>query len=76
MTEYQTFFFNLNISYLECRVFYTGQLSNVLLIAENGKTVQVPTHNLRRFVTSTGLKGRYRLLVNHANKIVSFEQIC
>ncbi|WP_077066459.1 DUF2835 family protein [Catenovulum maritimum] len=74
MSYYQIYFFSLDVSYQECSVFYTGQLPNVLLISECGKRIQVPTSNLRRFINSSGLKGRFRMLVDSNNKIMSFEQ--
>lgn len=43
--------------------------------AESGARVQVPTKNLRPFVTSAGIKGRFRLITDQNNKLKSFEKI-
>ncbi|MCU4674683.1 DUF2835 domain-containing protein [Catenovulum sp. 2E275] len=72
---YNIYFFSLNISYLECQVFYTGQLQHALLISEDGCRVQIPIINLRKHLDSRGLKGRFRLLTNTQNKIISFERL-
>ena len=63
------------MSYLECQVLYTGQLQNALLISEDGYRVQIPVVNLKRHIDSRGIKGRFRLLTDINNKIVSFERI-
>lgn len=75
MNSYYTYYFSLNISYLECQIFYTGQLQHVLLIDDRGYKVQIPIVNLKKHLDSRGLKGRFRLLTDTSHKILSFERI-
>ena len=70
------YFFRLDMSVRECEILYTPGINSVVMTAENGQRIQVPTPNLRPFVTMTGIKGRFRLVVNEQHKIQSFEKIC
>ena len=45
------------------------------MYAESGESIQIPTKNLRPFVTKAGIKGRFRLLIDENNKLKSFEKI-
>lgn len=71
-----SYFFRLDASAKECEVLYTPGINAVVLTAENGQRIQVPCVNLRRFVTMSGIHGRFRMLVNGQHKIQSFEKIC
>lgn len=75
MSEQNTWYFRLNVSYLECEQLYVPGNNTCLMTAENGARIQVPSKNLRPFVTSTGIKGRFRLITDQNNKLKSFEKI-
>lgn len=75
MTGLNTYFFRLNISYTECQLMYQPGNNTCQIRAESGARVQVPTKNLRPFVTSAGIKGRFRLITDQNNKLKSFEKI-
>jgi len=70
------YFFRLNMSAHECEILYTPGINSVVMTAESGQRIQVPTPNLRPFVTRTGIRGRFRLMVNEQLKIQSFEKVC
>jgi hypothetical protein len=45
------------------------------MTSDCGKRVQLPVKNLRPFIESHGLRGRFRLVVNDVNKIDSFVKV-
>jgi hypothetical protein len=50
-------------------------MPDVVMVSESGISVQVPTNRLRQFVTSDGIKGRFRMIVDANKKIKSFERL-
>ncbi|WP_231130154.1 DUF2835 family protein [Alteromonas mediterranea] len=50
-------------------------MPDVVMVSESGLSVQVPTNRLRQFVTSQGIKGRFRMVVDINKKIKSFERL-
>lgn len=71
----QAYFFNLGVSYAECEMLYSTNSSSAVLTADTGKRIQLPIVNLRPFVDSQGLNGRFRLIIDDQNKVKSFEKI-
>lgn len=69
------YFFTLNEPYHKCTALYDGSIPVAVLTAESGKRVQIPAGQLRRFIDSRGLAGRFRLVVSKDNKIKNFERI-
>jgi hypothetical protein len=70
----QTYYFNLSLAYDSCESLYQPGRNTVVITAENGKRVQLPVKNLRPFIQRTGLRGRFRLVINDQNKVASFER--
>ena len=70
-----TYFFTINLTYPECENLYRPGINTVLIRAESGERVQLPTSNLRPFVSRIGIKGRFRLVTNADNKVQSFEKV-
>lgn len=70
-----TYFFRVNMSYAECEDLYRPGNNSALMTAESGHRVQLPTANLRPFVSRIGLKGRFRLVTDTNNKLQSFEKV-
>ena len=71
----KSFYFSLSLSYAECENLYVTGINSVVMTAESGERIQLPSKNLRPFVHKHGLKGRFRLVINSQNKVVSFEKI-
>lgn len=69
------YFFTLNSSAKECELLYTPGINSVVVTSESGARVQLPCTNLRAHVTRTGIRGRFRMIVNDQHKIESFERI-
>ncbi|BCO19146.1 hypothetical protein KUC3_20030 [Alteromonas sp. KC3] len=70
-----TFYFSINVPYSQCEALYAPSIPNVVMLSESGLNVQIPTNRLRQFVTSIGVRGRFRMIVSADNKIKSFERI-
>ena len=71
----QVYYFSIRLSYDECERLYLPGINAVILTDEQGKRVQIPTKNLRPFVSPLGIAGRFRLLVDQNNKLKSFEKM-
>jgi hypothetical protein len=71
----QTFYFNLTLKYDLCEQLYIPGINSVIMKADDGKRIQLPVKNLRPFVSTIGIKGRFRLMIDDNNKITSFEKI-
>ncbi len=71
----KVYFFSVSVPYQLCEALYQAPGQAVVLTAENGLRVQVPTSRLRQFIGSNGVNGRFRLVVDVNNKIRSFERI-
>ncbi|MFT2090839.1 DUF2835 domain-containing protein [Paraglaciecola sp. 2405UD69-4] len=71
----QAFYFSLSLTYDECESLYQPGINTVVMTAENGKRIQLPTKNLRPHVTRSGIKGRYRLIIDNNSKFKSFEKM-
>ncbi|MDP5040417.1 MAG: DUF2835 domain-containing protein [Paraglaciecola sp.] len=71
----QTYYFSIKASYDECLKLYQPGNNAVVIIDEQGTKIQIPIKNLRPFVSPTGIRGRFRLQVSGANKLVSFEKM-
>lgn len=69
------FYFSINAPYTQCEVLYVPSMQDVVVVSESGLSVQVPTSRLRQFVTSSGIKGRFRMVVDASKKIKSFERL-
>ncbi|MCW8092295.1 DUF2835 family protein [Alteromonas sp. ASW11-130] len=69
------YFFSISLSYGKCEAFYRPGNNAVVVTADSGHRVQIPTARLRTFITKQGIQGRFRMIINNSNKIVSFEKI-
>ena len=68
------FYFSINAPYKQCEVLYVPSMPDVVMVSESGLSVQVLTNRLRQFVTSNGIKGRFRMIIDANKKIKSFEK--
>jgi len=71
----KVFFFSVNVPYIQCEALYSVTTPTVVMRAEDGTSIQVPSNRLRQFITSQGVKGRFRLVIDESNKIKAFERL-
>ena len=72
MTEY---YFALYLSYSECLDYYHGKYKSVQVTEDGGKTVRFDAHHLRPFISSLGIRGRFRLTLTVENQFLKLEKI-
>jgi hypothetical protein len=71
----KTFFFTLDVSYLQCEQLYEPGRNVAIMTANSGERVQLPVANLRKYTTKTGIKGNFQLKISAENKILAFERL-
>lgn len=71
----RTYFFTLEVPYHQCEAFYQPGVNKVVITADSGERIQIPTKNLRPYMQKSGLNGRFRLIINDLNKVISFDKI-
>lgn len=69
------YYFQLDLPYAQCLDLYQPGNNVALVRAESGEKVQLPCLNLRPYVSRLGLNGRFRLIIDDNNKVMSFEKV-
>lgn len=62
--------FYLDISQAEYLRYYRGSAQSVLVQAEDGRRVRLPAVNLRPFVSSDGVCGRFEISLDENNSLL------
>lgn len=68
-------FFRLNISATDYQSFYRGVGREVVTQTEDGQRLQFPANELRKFVSHTGIQGRFEIIFNKDNKLLDLKKI-
>ncbi|KPZ56349.1 hypothetical protein AN393_01389 [Pseudoalteromonas sp. P1-25] len=55
--------------------YYHGRYSSVQVVEDNGKTIRFAASHLRPYISSIGIRGRFRLLLTSENKFIRLERI-
>lgn len=63
------------LSAAKCKQFYAGKVQYVVVTEDDGRTIQLPLSRFRPFMTTTGLRGRFRLLLGENNRFVDLQQV-
>jgi len=69
------FTFSLQLSSDEYQSFYRGVARNIIVMSDQGVTVQFPASAVRSFVTVNGVHGNFVITMDNNNKLVSIQQI-
>jgi hypothetical protein len=72
MTEY---YFSLKLSYNDCMDYYHGRFSSLQVVEDSGKTIRFSAHHLRPYISSLGIRGRFRMLLTPENKFIRIERV-
>lgn len=75
MRTMQTFVFDLYITADEWLEYYRGVARNVVARARDGRRVQFSAKHLQRYVTRTGVRGTFRMVIDGNHDLVVFEQV-
>ncbi|WP_105168432.1 DUF2835 domain-containing protein [Pseudoalteromonas sp. T1lg23B] len=71
----QEYFFSIYLTYDECMKYYEGYYKYIQVTEDGGKTIRFPAAHIRKFVSSLGVRGRFRLCLDGQNSFVSLEKI-
>ena len=64
----------LDISADAYQSMYRGEARNVVAIDTQGRRVQFPALSLRKFVTTEGVRGKFRIIVDSDNRLVDIQR--
>ena len=67
--------FYINVSNEEFLRIYQGSANALLVRAEDGRRIQIPANNFRKFVTAAGLQGHFEMELNRDNRLVNLVRI-
>lgn len=68
-------YFYINLGYNECMDYYHGRYSSIQVTADSGKIIRFAAHYLRPFMSSLGIRGRFRLILSNENKFIRLERV-
>lgn len=68
-------FFRLNISAQDYQAYYRGQSHVVIAQSEDGKRLQFPAMELRKFVSYTGVHGRFKITYSQDSKLLDLSKV-
>jgi hypothetical protein len=71
----QQFRFSLYIAPQAYLRYYQGTASQVSVLAEDGRRIQFPAHHLRPFVTPDGILGRFEMMLDGDNRLISIRRL-
>ena len=74
-TKIMEFFFSLHLSYREFMPYYKGYVDKVEVHDRQGKILWINCRHFRRFLTSSGIHGEFKLTVNKQGEFISLELI-
>ena len=55
--------------------YYRGDYEFIQVIEDGGKRIRFPATHIRRFVSSLGVRGRFRLCLTESNSFVSLDKV-
>lgn len=69
------YLFNVSISYDDYLRVYQGSADHVIVTCDDGLTLQLPAERFRPFVSTLGIRGRFRLTTHDNNQFISLERL-
>jgi hypothetical protein len=67
-------YFSLDLSAAEYLRYYQGSAGRVLVRAHDGRRLSIPAATLRRFVSTEGIKGRFRVTLDPSHRLIALER--
>ncbi len=68
-------YFSLDIPRDEYLRYYQWGAHSVQVRAESGERIRFPASNLRPFVTTTGVKGRFEITLGEENRLLDIRRL-
>jgi hypothetical protein len=70
-----TLVFDIALSAERLRVVYQGHANRILVQSRDGRSVSVPAHYFRRFLTHDGVYGSFELEFSTAGKLLNLKRL-
>ncbi|MBL1458348.1 MAG: DUF2835 domain-containing protein [Methylophaga sp.] len=67
--------FRINVDREEAMRYYRGEASAVVAITDSGQSLQFPALHVRRFITQSGIHGRFRIHFDDNHKMINLERL-
>ncbi|MCF6440671.1 DUF2835 domain-containing protein [Pseudoalteromonas luteoviolacea] len=71
----QEYYFYLRLTYEQCLAYYEGDIESIQVVEDGGKSIRFPAAHIRRFVSSIGVNGRFRLQLDDSNRFIALEKV-
>ncbi|MCF2909175.1 DUF2835 domain-containing protein [Pseudoalteromonas sp. DL2-H2.2] len=71
----QEYYFYMDLSHEQCMAYYHGHVEFIQVVEDGGKRIRFPAHHIRRHVSTLGVRGRFRLLLDENNRFVALEKV-
>jgi hypothetical protein len=71
----ETLLVDLNIPAHEFMAVYQGSANSIYAVARDGRSIQFPANNLRRFVTRDGIQGSFRIRISTDSKLLGIDRV-
>ncbi|ESP93315.1 MULTISPECIES: DUF2835 family protein [Pseudoalteromonas] len=71
----QEYYFFLRLTYEQCLAYYEGDIEYIQVVEDGGKRIRFPATHIRRFVSSIGVSGRFRLQLDDSNRFIALEKV-
>lgn len=68
------YYFSINLSSIEYLPYYQGKVNDIVVTAHTGERIQFPAMHLRKFITPSGVFGRFCMETQN-NKFVGITKI-
>lgn len=66
---------DIKLSAEQFLAYYQGRASRVLAYSRDGRSVSLPAHHLRPFLTHEGIQGTFRLVVGEDGKLLELKRL-
>ncbi len=67
--------FYVNVTHEEFLSIYKGTANALLVRAEDGRRIQIPANNFRKFVTAAGLQGHFEMELDGNSRLVNLTRV-
>ncbi|KZN30873.1 DUF2835 domain-containing protein [Pseudoalteromonas luteoviolacea] len=71
----QEYYFYLKLTHEQCLAYYEGEVEHIQVIEDGGKRIRFPAQHIRRFVSTIGVSGRFRLQLDDNNRFIALEKV-
>jgi len=67
--------FSIDIDYDQYLSVYQGITKSITVVAEDGRSINFPAVNIQRFLTQSGIQGRFEMELTDRNKFVALRKL-